>query len=191
MPKHVCLLPLLMTVILAHPAGAQHHGHGAHAGPPSPYAGLQSRPIRALSAEEVADLESGRGMGLALAAELNGYPGPVHVLEHAGALTLTADQRSRMEKLLASMKAEAVVFGANILAAEEALDRQFRDRAVTPPTLGAATSHIGRLRGELRCVHLKYHLAMVEVLTGEQVRRYNELRGYVPAGQPTPAAPRP
>jgi hypothetical protein len=41
-----------------------------------PYSGMQSRPIKALSDQTVADLRAGRGMGLALAAELNGYPGP-------------------------------------------------------------------------------------------------------------------
>ena len=41
----------------------------------SPYAGMQSRSIKALSAQQIDDLRAGRGMGLALAAELNGYPG--------------------------------------------------------------------------------------------------------------------
>lgn len=42
----------------------------------TPYAGMQSRPIKALSDKQVSDLRAGRGMGLALAAELNGYLGP-------------------------------------------------------------------------------------------------------------------
>ena len=46
-----------------------------------PYAGMQARAIKALSAEQIADLKAGRGLSLALAAELNGYPGPRHVLE--------------------------------------------------------------------------------------------------------------
>ena len=33
-----------------------------------PYAGLQARPVKALSDQQIADLEAGRGMGLALAA---------------------------------------------------------------------------------------------------------------------------
>jgi hypothetical protein len=41
-----------------------------------PYAGLEARAIKALSEQQIADLEAGRGMGMALAAELNGYPGP-------------------------------------------------------------------------------------------------------------------
>src|SRR3954447_9774092 len=46
-----------------------------------PYSGMQSRSIKALSDQQLADLKAGRGMGLALAAELNGYPGPSHLLE--------------------------------------------------------------------------------------------------------------
>jgi hypothetical protein len=36
----------------------------------TPYAGLQTRSIKAFSEQQVADLSAGRGMGLALAAEL-------------------------------------------------------------------------------------------------------------------------
>jgi hypothetical protein len=49
----------------------------------TPYAGMQTRPIKALSEQQVTDLEAGRGMGLALAAELNSYPGSSRVLELA------------------------------------------------------------------------------------------------------------
>jgi hypothetical protein len=42
----------------------------------APYAGMQTRPVKALTEQQLADLKAGRGMGLALAAELNGYPGP-------------------------------------------------------------------------------------------------------------------
>lgn len=46
-----------------------------------PYANLQTRSIKTLSDQQIADLNAGRGMGLALAAELNGYPGPIHAIE--------------------------------------------------------------------------------------------------------------
>src|SRR5262245_62315440 len=63
-----------------------------------PYAGYEQRPIKALSREQIADLKAGRGMGLALAAELNGFPGPIHVLELAERLQLTVEQRSAVER---------------------------------------------------------------------------------------------
>src|SRR4030088_463632 len=72
------------------------------------YAGMQTRPIKAISEQQMAELRAGRGMGLALAAELNGYPGPSHVLELADRLELSAGQRASMQRLFDSMKAEAM-----------------------------------------------------------------------------------
>ena len=149
---------------------------------PRPYAGLQSRPVKALSEQQITDLRAGRGMGLALPAELNGYPGPLHVLELAERLGLGPEQRARTEALYAAMKAEAIPLGERLIAAEAELDRQFRERTVTPASLGAATGEIGAVQAALRAAHLRYHLAMLDVLTPEQVRRYTVLRGYAGAG---------
>src|SRR5882757_7174461 len=103
----------------------------------TPYAGMQTRPIKALSEQQVADLGAGRGMGLALAAELNGYPGPSHVLELADKLELSADQRASIQRLFDSMKAEAVPVGARLIEQEADLDKQFASRTVTPESLKA------------------------------------------------------
>src|SRR5215471_12162434 len=89
-----------------------------------PYAGMQARAIKTLSDQQIADLRTGRGMGLALAAELNGYPGPSHVLEFADKLELSADQRARVQTLFDSMKAEAVPIGAKLVEREADLDKQ-------------------------------------------------------------------
>ena len=51
----------------------------------NPYRDHTERPIKALSSEQVDCLLAGRGMSFALAAELNGYPGPLHALEVAEA----------------------------------------------------------------------------------------------------------
>ena len=76
---------------------------GAAADTAAPYAGWQGRDIKALSARQVDDLAAGRGMGLALAAELNGYPGPRHVLDLGDDLELTAGQRAAFEALFEAM----------------------------------------------------------------------------------------
>src|SRR5215510_12326186 len=55
----------------------------------SPYTGQEQRAIKALSDEEIRDLLEARGMGLAKAAELNSYPGPLHVLQLANELELS------------------------------------------------------------------------------------------------------
>src|SRR5882724_10639639 len=80
----------------------------------SSYAGMQTRSIKALSAQQIDDLTAGRGMGLALAAELNGYPGPSHVLELSEKLALSPAQRERVQKLFESMKAESTPIGARL-----------------------------------------------------------------------------
>jgi hypothetical protein len=97
----------------------------------SPYAGMQTRSIKALSDQQIADLKSGRGMGLAMAAELNGYPGPIHVLELSDKLGLSSEQKSRIEDLFQSMRAEAVPLGEKLLAQEAALDQQFASHSIT------------------------------------------------------------
>ncbi|MGE0577542.1 MAG: Spy/CpxP family protein refolding chaperone [Reyranella sp.] len=153
---------------------------------PQPYAGQEKRPLKALSAQQIADLEAGRGMGLALAAELNGYPGPLHVLEFAEPLGLTPAQRERTQVLLESMKEEARALGARVLAAEGALDRQFASRSVTEASLREGVRDVAALQGDLRATHLKYHLAVAELLTPQQIARYATLRGY---GQAAPATP--
>jgi Spy/CpxP family protein refolding chaperone len=178
---------LLAAIVLAAAsfhAGAQHHGahgqHGASAqqGQPASYAGLQNRDIKALSEQQLADLRAGRGMSLALPAELNGYPGPAHALELADRLQLSAEQRARTQALFDRMQQEARSLGEEVIGAERELDRLFKDRRAAPDSLAAATSKAAAAQGRLRESHLRYHLAMMDVLTPEQVAQYGRLRGY-------------
>ena len=122
----------------------------------SPYAGMQARSIKALSEQQIA--EAGRGMGLALPAELNGYPGPAHVLDLSDQLGLSAEQKARVQSLFDAMKAEAVPLGERLLEQEAALDQQFASRSITPQRLKTATAAIGGTQGKLQETHLKYHL---------------------------------
>ena len=152
--------------------------------PAQPYAGLEARPIKALAPDRVADLLAGRGASYALAAELNSYPGPRHVLDLAPQLALTPEQRRTTEEAYAAMLAEAAPLGRQLVDREAALDRAFADRSVTPETLTALTAEIAALDGALRAVHLRAHLTMRATLTPTQVERYDTLRGY--AGTATP-----
>jgi hypothetical protein len=174
--KRLAILAAIVLAAIPHAASAQAQ---------QPYAGFEARPIKALSDQEIADLRAGRGMGLALAAELNGYPGPIHVLELAEPLALSDAQRTRTQALLEAMKAEAVPLGERVIAQEAELDKLFASRTITEATLAAATQAIGVTRAALRAAHLKYHLATIEVLAPAQVHRYAELRGYA-GGQHSP-----
>jgi hypothetical protein len=149
----------------------------------TPYAGMQNRTVKSLSEQQVADLKEGRGMGLALAAELNGYPGPSHVLELGDKLELTPSQVTAVRTLFDSMKRESIPLGAKLIEQESDLDGQFATHTITPESLGEATSAIARTQGQLRETHLKYHLSTAALLDGEQMRRYASLRGYAgPSG---------
>ena len=154
---------------------------GARAAEPSPYAGWQERAIKALSPQQVEDYLEGRGMGMALAAELNGYPGPRHVLELAGELDLSPDQLAQTERLFEDMRDRAIALGRRIVAREAALDELFASGIASEAALRDATEELGLLSGRLRAHHLGYHLAMRDLLEPDQIERYQRLRGYGPS----------
>lgn len=164
------------------PQAVQHHRHAAPAdgggGGARPYAGLEAREIKALSPQEIADLRAGRGMGLALPAELNRYPGPMHVLELADPLGLSPEQKLHMRDLVEAMRAEVLPIGEEVIAAEGALDRLFATARATPAAVTEASGAAGAARASLRAAHLRYHLDAREALTPDQIRRYEELRGH-------------
>jgi hypothetical protein len=166
---------------------AQHPGHAPASPAASPYAGQQARDIKALSLAQTADLLAGKGMEQAKAAELNGYPGPMHVLELAGPLALSAAQIQDSEALLASHKADARILGARLVEAEHNLDSAFSDKRIDTAQLELLTRQIGLLQAELRASHLRTHLQQTRLLTAPQVALYAELRGYT--GAPDTAAP--
>ncbi|MGF1592394.1 MAG: Spy/CpxP family protein refolding chaperone [Kiloniellaceae bacterium] len=150
----------------------------------APYAGWQQRDIKALSAQQIDDLAAGRGLSLALAAELNGYPGLRHVLDLGSALGLTEDQRAAFEQLFQQMQAEAQRLGAAILAAEATLDHAFRSGRAGEASLRDQLAALAALQGELRYTHLRSHLAAKALLSEAQVARYHALRGYADLAVP-------
>lgn len=168
---------LILLALAAGAAQAQHSGHA----PATPYAGLQAREIKALSPEDTARLLQGHGMSLALAAELNGYPGPSHVLELAQPLQLSDAQRAQTQALLDAHKAEARELGRQLVEAERALDALFAQGQARAEEVAERTRRIGELQGALRDAHLQTHLKQKALLSPQQVAHYNRLRGYTTA----------
>lgn len=149
----------------------------------SPHAYASDRVIKALSPEDVHALRAAEGMGMALAAELNGWPGPRHVLDLADQLELTAEQREQIERIRARMRTEAERLGEEIITAESTLDSAFARRTATPQQVDQLSRAIGELRGRLRAAHLRAHLETTELLTRHQARLYHRLRGYRENGE--------
>ena len=145
-----------------------------------PAAALAS--IKTLAPDEQAALAEGGGAGMAKPAELNGYPGPKHVLELADQLVLTAEQRRRAEALFQSMQGRAAALGGQVLAKEAELDRAFAGRRAEPEAVAALVREIAALRGELRLVHLRAHFEMADLLDARQDEAYARLRGHGAAG---------
>lgn len=148
----------------------------------APYAGQQSREIKSLSEQDIAALLAGQGSGLAKAAELNGYPGPAHVIELAAQLDLSAEQREASERLMNSHKARASKLGADVVQAERELDALFAQRRAEPEAVARAAARVGELQAALRTEHLNTHLLQTQLLSAHQIQRYQALRGYAANG---------
>ncbi|MBI3994092.1 MAG: hypothetical protein HY342_12530 [Candidatus Lambdaproteobacteria bacterium] len=134
--------------------------------------------IKSLSAADVAALMAGEGWGLARAAELNGLPGPVHLLELRHAIPLRPEQVHGIEALYAEMNAQARLLGERYLAAEARIEHAFRGDTATPDALRTLLAQSAALHAELRYTHLAAHLRAAALLSEAQIARYNSLRGY-------------
>lgn len=176
---------LAFKATAAETPGAQAQGHQGEgsAGAEtlrSPYAGQPGAGAIGLLPDEVKALSEGTGMALALAAEANGFPGPRHLLDAAaaGQLALSPEQREAVQRQYDRMLGEAEGKGQEILQAEANLATRFRRSQIDEATLRDLVDRIGRLRADLRFIHLRTHLETKALLTPEQLARYNTLRGY-------------
>ena len=144
----------------------------------SEYVGEESRKIKSLSTDDISDLRNGRGWGLAKAAELNGIPGPAHLLELKDDIPLTDEQASRIRAVFEDMKSKAILQGEQLIELESRLDSAFGSGTITPDGLQVLLSRIADTHGDLRYIHLSAHLRMLPILSNDQIEKYNSLRGY-------------
>jgi hypothetical protein len=121
--------------------------------PPAPYAGQQTRSIKSLSEEERSALLTGQGGGFAKAAELNGYPGSVHVLKPAAQLGLDPTPHAATLALMSADRQRARAMGADPVAAEAELDASFADPQARAATVDEATQKVMSLQARLRAEH--------------------------------------
>ncbi|MBC8195251.1 MAG: Spy/CpxP family protein refolding chaperone [Acidimicrobiia bacterium] len=150
----------------------------------SAYAGEEARAIKTLSDNDIEELRNGRGWGLAKAAELNGVPGPSHVLEMKAEIGLSAEQEAEIQAIFEEMNAEARLLGEKMIDQEWALNQAFLNGEVTEESLTRMVDEISETLAELRVLHLATHLVTPGILTPEQVTQYNDLRGYLSNDDP-------
>ncbi len=150
---------------------------------PSGYSGEENREIKSLSNEEIQGYLAGHGMGFAKAAELNHYPGPMHVLELKAKLNLSKAQIDQTENIYNEMHKKTVRLGNLFVEKEKFLDDLFLTMSIAASELQATISEISKVRGEIRLAHLTAHLKMKELLKPEQINHYDKLRGYTAGSQ--------
>lgn len=163
---------LIIALVPNSSFSASNHSHK------SKYVGQEKRKIKSLSESDIEELKNGSGWGLAKAAELNGVPGPVHLLEMRDEIGLSVKQVQTIEDLYQKMKKAAVPLGLELIELERELNNHFVNRTITHESLDALLEKIAQVRKKLRYVHLSTHLKTPDILTPEQIGLYNRLRGY-------------
>ena len=150
---------------------------------------MQSRAIKSLSESDIQELRRGGGWGLALPAELNGMPGPVHLLELKDQIPLATDQVPQIQVLVDEMRKAAIPAGERLVAAEAAIEAAFAGGSIDEGSLRRLLADAELARTEIRFIHLSQHYKAAKILKPEQIKRYNVLRGYaedpcksIPAG---------
>ena len=144
----------------------------------SKYVGEEKREIKSLSESDIEELENGKGWGFAKAAELNGVPGPIHLLEMKKEIRLSSEQIQKIEDIYQKMKKQAIPLGLELIELERRLNNHFANRTITDNLLHELLGEIVQVRKKLRYAHLSAHLKTPDILTFEQITLYNELRGY-------------
>ncbi len=166
------LLIFALSLLMIGSLAAQHQEHT------SEYVGQEHREIKSLSDNDIVQLKAGQGWGLAKAAELNGVPGPSHILDMKSEISLSDEQVKQIEVIFGEMQKQAIKFGEQLIQKEKKLNNAFAEGTINRSELQALTKEIGLIRGELTFVHLSAHLKAAEILTTEQIDQYNKLRGY-------------
>ncbi len=144
----------------------------------SKYVGQEKRLIKSLSQDDIDQLINGKGWGLAKAAELNGVPGPSHILQMKTEISLSKDQEDKIQLLFADMKSKATPLGKKLIELEKKLNLSFASRSITSELLSQQLDAISNVRKKLRFVHLQTHLVTPTILSALQIDKYNQLRGY-------------
>lgn len=123
-------------------------------------------------------LENGEGAGMASYADVNGYPGPKHILEMQDQLNMSEEQRKDIESIFEAMSESALAKGDAIVRKEVELEKLFSEGKATEGEVKRLSREIGALRGELRAIHLAAHIQAKQILTEQQVSTYNSIRDH-------------
>jgi len=172
MKMHILSAVLILAFIPLSSFSASKHFHE------SKYVGQEKREIKSLSESDIEELKNGRGWGLAKAAELNGVPGPIHLLEMKEEIKLSTEQIRKIEDVYQGMKKRAIPLGLELIKLERELNTHFANGTITEKLLNELLGEIAHVYKRLRYTHLAAHLETPTIITSQQIALYNKLRGY-------------
>jgi Spy/CpxP family protein refolding chaperone len=120
-------------------------------------------------------LLNGDPAGQTMSADSNGFPSPQKILLLKDQLNLTKDQVKKIDEMLKNLPVSATVKGQEIVEAEEELSKIFVTGNVNEKTLRTKLERLGKLRAELRFIHLQAYLKAKQVLSANQWERVKGL----------------
>ena len=121
-------------------------------------------------------LLNGEASGQTLVAEKNGFFAPQKIISLKDQIGLTKDQLKKIKEIETNLPISAVVKGQEIIDAEEELNKLFESGAINDKTLRMKLERIGKMRAELRFVHLQIYLREKQILSAKQWERLKELK---------------
>ena len=121
-------------------------------------------------------LLKGEAAGQNLVAEQNGYPSPQKIVSLKDQIGLTKDQLKKIKEIVTNLPISAVVKGQEIIDAEEEMNTLFQSGTVNERTLRIKLERIGKMRAELRFVHLQIYVKEKQILSAKQWERLKELK---------------
>ena len=121
-------------------------------------------------------LLKGDPAGQTAAAEKSGFPTPQKIVSFKEQLGLTKDQLKKMDEMLTNLPISAKVKGEEIIEAEEELNNLFESGTINERTLRAKLERIGKMRADLRFIHLQLYLKEKQILSAKQWDKLKEIQ---------------
>ncbi len=109
-------------------------------------------------------------------AERNGFPVPKKIISFKEQLGLTKDQLRKIDEMLTNLQVSTTVKGQEIIDAEVELEKLFESGAINDKTLRIKLEQIGKMRADLRFMHLQIYLKEKQILSPKQWERLKELK---------------
>ena len=134
-------------------------------------------PLKSMPYEQYKAYSNGIDINnLALIGDLYHYPSPAKVLALKKELALNKEQFTQINAINIELLRKMKEMGALIIKNEQTLDMLFRTKQVNDGSLIFYTNRYGLYQGELRNAMLQTYLKVQNILTPEQLKKYQQLQ---------------